>query len=273
MKFQQPVILENGAALFIPPDPIDGMFRLTRPDVYGIDSVQRYPLGTKLVMGDWTFRYAQADAALANVARLVINSHYAPGCTGHEDEDGVEGALYAAGTAGDTYVDVADTEARAKNYYEGAYLVYFASGHYVTQRIKKSDAGNGSTHVRCYLSEPLKYDVSTSIGITAYLSPFSGIKAAQSTNQEYEAFMGLNLVTVTSGYYFWLLRNGPAWVTAHGGTWPGSAAHYRDVFAHMDGTVDPSSVADPTSGYQRVGYLISSTVSSYGDAFVWLQFE
>jgi hypothetical protein len=56
-------------------------------------------------------------------------------------------------------------------------------------------------------------------------------------------------------------------------TWPGSAVNLRDVFAHLDGTIDPATAADPTSGVQRVGTLLSQTVSGYGDAFVMLQLD
>lgn len=271
-KIKGSVQFEDGAVLTLPPNPIATKVNLARPDVYSIDQNQMYPLGSKLEIGDWLFRYAKSGAALGNTARAVINSNYAPGCTGHEDEDGFEGVLYANAAADATYIDIADTTARAAGYYEGAYLVYFATGHYVTQRIKYSDVGT-TAYVRCYLDEPLKYAVTTSVGITVYLSPFSAVKAARSTNEQYEAFVGLNMVTVTSTYCFWLLRRGPCWITAHGGTWPGQAAHYRDVFFHMDGTVDPSSVCDPTSGYQRAGYLLNSTVNSYGDAFIFLQLE
>lgn len=272
-KVQYVPNLINGMILYLPPDPLADYVNTETPDIWTPTSTQQYPLGTGLQYGDRFFRYAKAGAACDSLGRLLVNSNYCPGATGHANEDGFEGALYAAATAGDTYVDIADTTARAKNYYEGAMLIVFTSGTFQMLRVKSSDVGNGSTHVRCYLSDVVQADISTSVGVTAYLSPFSAVKAAMSTNQEYEPFVGLALADVASGYYFWLMRRGPCWITAHGGTWPGSAAHYRDVFAWMDGTVDPSSVADPTSGYQRVGYLLSATVSGYGDAWVQLQLE
>ena len=78
----------NGIELVLPPMCRDDLNNLTRPDIFDISSTQKYPLGTLAEFGDGRkFRYAKAGAALANVARAVINSNYIPGGTGHEDED------------------------------------------------------------------------------------------------------------------------------------------------------------------------------------------
>lgn len=248
--------------------------------IYGPDgeqleqhSVAQHRLGTQLILPDArVFRYCKAAAALGGLMRAAINSNYAPGCTGHANEDGFEGAPSAAVAAGGVSVTFADTTARAKDYYQDGYLVTYPSGHYQMQRIRSSDVGAGTT-VTVYLEEELTTAITTSTGLTAYLSPYSAVKAGMSTNQYYEAFVCVPPRPVTSGYYFWGQVRGPCGITPHGGTWPGSAANYRDVFFWIDGTIDPSSVADPTSGYQRAGYLLSSTVSSYGDLFVYLQLD
>jgi len=230
-------------------------------------------LGTKMLLPDGrTFRYCKAAGALAGLMRASINSNYAPGCTGHTNEDGFEGAPSANVAAGGVSVQFADTTARVRDYYKDGYLVSYPSGHYQTNRILSNEPGDGAT-VTVELEEPLKTAITTSTGITAYVSPYGAVKAAMSTNQEYEPFICVSPLPVTSGYYFWGQTAGPCPITAHGGTWPGQSAHYRDVFFHMDGTIDPSSVADPTSGYQRAGYLLSATVSSYGDLWIMLQLE
>jgi len=216
------------------------------------------------------FAYAKAAGALGGKRRAVINSNYCPGATGHTDEDGFEGALQVAASAGDKVVYIADTTERDEDYYEGAYLVIFGSDEFEEHFILSSEAGDG-TKVKLTLASDLQNDIATSVGVTVYVNPYAAVKAAMSTGQEYEPFVGVPLVAVASGEYCWLQIAGPIWVTAHGGTWPGSAAHYRDVFFHMDGTIDPSSVCDPTSGYQRAGYLLSQTISGYGDAWIMLQ--
>ena len=212
-----------------------------------------------------------AAGDLDDLARLVVNSSICPGATGG---DGYEGSLYADAAAGAQYVDIADTTARAVDYYQGAYLTIFPTGGpYATYRITGNDLGNGSTHVRCYLATPLENALTTSSGITAYRNPYVAVKAAADYDPAagYAAFIGLPQCAVTSGSYFWLLVAGPAWVTAQGGTWPGYVVNERDVYAHQDGTIDPASIKDPSVGYQRVGYLLSGTYAAYGDAFIMLQ--
>lgn len=259
----------NGGGIWLPPNCGDGLINLDVPNVYDSNhDSQRYPLGTIAYKDVRRFVYCKAGGTIDDLARLVSVDMYAPGCTGHEDEDGFEGALYAAAAAGATYVDVADTGALSKNDWEGGYFLAFPSGGpYVCIRIAGNDAGNASTHARVYLDDPLPVAITTGNGITVYRCPFKDVIQGVSA---YSSALGVPTDALTSGYFGWVQTWGPAWVTAHGGTWPGSAANQRDVYAHTDGTIDPASVKDPTSGYHKVGWLISKTVSGYGDAFVFL---
>jgi len=260
-----------GTMIWLPDNCLDGLINLDIPNVFDNDhSKQRFPIGTIAWKDLRRFVYVEAGAAIDDLGRLVSVNNYGPGCTDHEDEDGFEGALYATASAGDTYVDVADTGALAKNDWEGGYFISFPSGGpYVCIRIAGNDIGNESTHVRVYLDDPLPAALTTSDGITVYRSPFKDVKAMGNI-VGYESAIGVPLDALTSGRFGWVQTWGPAWVTAHGGSWPGDAAEQRMVYAHQDGTCDPASVKDPSSGYQQIGWLISATVSSYGDAFVFL---
>ena len=63
-----------------------------RPEqsIYEQSSLPNFAIGAKRKVDDRTFRYSEALAALAALARLVVNSNFEPGCTGHENEDGYE---------------------------------------------------------------------------------------------------------------------------------------------------------------------------------------
>jgi len=227
------------------------------------------------------FRYCKAGAALGGHGRLMGNDNYCGGATSHEDEDGFEGAPYTGGALeGATTVKIADTTGRAVNYYQGGYLNVFHSDEYRCYYILSSkrssqatDPGYGA-YVELELESGLTAAITTATQVTAYLSPYSCIKGYGDYNQSYVSFVCLPLIAITDGNYFWGQVGGPAWVTAHGGDyWPGRTANYRDVFAWIDGTIDSAQVADPTNGFQRVGTLLSQTVSAYGDAFVMLQLD
>lgn len=237
---------------------------------------QVYPMGMQFKRGDKKYRYSLAAGNLAALARLVINSNYAPGVTGHTQEDGYEGNVYAIAPIGQTYVDIADTVARAANFYQGGHMIIFSGTIFHQRYIIRSELGTGA-FVRVHFIEPLVTEApAVTDGVTVYRSPYSAVKAAGSTQVGFEPFIGVNLLPITSGYYFWLQTDGLAFITAHGGTWPGAAADQRDVYAHQDGTVDPASVKDPTSGFQKVGWLSTltgGTASDYGDALINLQLD
>jgi len=245
-------------------------------DIFEQKASPLYPLGMQLKRGDKKYRYSLAAGNLAALARLVINSNYAPGVTGHENEDGYEGDLYANAVIGQKYVDIADTAARAANFYQGGHLIIFSTTIFHQHYIVSSEVGTGA-YVRCHLSEAIAVeDAEVGDGVTAYRSLYSAVKAAGSVKVGFEPFIGVNLIPVTAAHYFWLLTSGFVFVTAHGGTWPGAASDQRDVYAHQDGTIDPASVKDPTSGFQKVGWLSTATGgtgSDYGDALIMLQLD
>lgn len=242
--------------------------------IYEDSTTQKFDIGTRRQEHLRTFRYSKASAALAGLARLLTNSNYVPGATGHADEDGFEGVLNAAAAVGDLYVDLADTAARAANYYKGGFLVVYGTTVFHQYMIVKSDAGTG-TYVRCYLDKAVYEEaITVAMGVTAYLSPYSAVQQVGSVNAGFEAAVGLNLVPVASGSYFWMQTRGPCIVTPTGGTWPGSSANLRAVYMNnADGTLQPGTLSDPSSGYQYIGYLLGATVNTYGDLHIWLELE
>jgi len=245
--------------------------------IYEDSTTQKFDIGTRRQEYNRTFRYTKANAALAGLGRLLGNSNYAPGVTGHADEDGFEGVLNATASIGDLYVDLADTNVRAANYYRGGHLVIFGTTVFHQYIIVASDAGTGA-YVRCYLDKAVyEEDITVAMGVTAYLSQYSAVQQVGSVQAGFVSAVGLNLVPVASGSYFWMLTRGPCWVTATGGTWPGSAANLRAVYMNnADGTLQPGTVSDPSAGFQYIGYVINATGgtgSDYGDAFIWLELE
>ena len=241
--------------------------------VYEQSAAQKFLIGAKRKVDDRTFRYSQALAALAALARLVVNSNFEPGCTGHENEDGYEGAGVVA-AVGDSVVDIPDTALRAKDDYQGGKLVIYGTSIFHQHHIVGSEPGNG-TRVRLYLLEAISTEaVTAAMGVTAYRSPYSAVAPTGSVNAGFEPFVGLNLIPVDSGKFFWLKTAGPSIITPTGGTWPGSAANLRQVYPNAaDGTIQPATLSDPSAGYQPIGYLLSATVNGYGDLWVQLQLD
>jgi len=241
---------------------------------------QIYPIGMRLPKDMRVFRYIQAIQGLEGLARLVINSNYCPGCTGHLNEDGFEGAggvnAYAA-PIGQTYLDIKDTVARVANFYQGGMVIVYGTTIFHQHYIVKSDAGDGAK-VRLYLDRPIAVeDITAAMGVTAYRSQYSAVKKPGSTQTGFETFVGVNLIPVTINYFAWLQTKGPCIVTPTGVTWPGSAVNLRDVYANPnDGTLQPPTLSDPSNGFQRIGTLLSATggtSSDYGDLWINLDLD
>jgi len=262
--------------------------------VYEVSASQRFKIGAKRREGSRIFRYSFTvtglDAVVAQ-ARLAINSNYAPEVTGHVNEDGFMGNITFAGVArttpvpaGVTFLDIADTALRAANWYQGGYMIVFddVTPFFHQHHIIASAAGTG-TYVRIWLDHPTKAAIpvlnagANPVGITAYRSPYSAVAKAGTVQVGFEPFIGIPLCgVIPANRFFWLLTAGPVWVAAHGVLWPGAAAEQRDVYAHQDGTIDPASQKDPTTGYQRVGHLLpmtGGTASNYGDAWIMLELD
>jgi len=274
----QKLINERGMVLFMPPNCMDAdKVSLSEPDIYTQSSSQLYPLGSKLEFCDGrVFRYCKhgATSTAAPIARLVMNSNYCPGATGHADEDGFEGAPYANAAAAATTVQIADT-ASTKNEYEDAMLVVYPSGHYTSYRIAGNDA-SGGTYTELVLDDPsgLKTAITTSTGITVYLSRFSNCRTfgAEGT-AGYQSAIGVSQASgFTSAYYSWLQTKGACIVTPT--AYFGDSANERACFYNpSDGTIGTAASYDPSSGYQCIGYLLSHTISGYGDLWVMLMLE
>jgi len=266
-----------------------------RPDqgIHEQSAIQNFRIGSKKRDGCRRFRYGYTAVGLAaaGIARLVVNSNYAPEVTGHVNEDGFMGNIVTAGVVrttpvpvGQSFLDIADTVVRAVNWYQGGYCIIFddVTPHFTQRYIIASALGTG-TFVRIYLDHPITAAIPVlnvglnPVGITAYRSPYSALAPAGSVQVGFEPFVGMPLCgVVAAARYIWLMTAGPLWVTAHGGVWPGAAADLRDVYAHQDGTIDPASVKDPTAGFQKVGYLLpmtGGTAGTYGDAWIMLQLD
>uniref|UniRef100_A0A6H1ZIN0 Uncharacterized protein n=1 Tax=viral metagenome TaxID=1070528 RepID=A0A6H1ZIN0_9ZZZZ len=235
-------------------------------DLFDQSSGQKYPIGTQLRENGNLWRYCKAGAAMTAVGFLKGNYFLCPGSAGNSANSGFEGAMAANVVAGATSFTIADTAA-AKNEYENATLVIYddTNSNYQQYTVLGNDASNGTT-TTLYIAPPgFNYAVTTTYGITVYRNPYMGIRAMTGG---YMSALGYARLSITSAYYFWLVTAGPVSCVTGASTWPGQTQYYRDVCSNTDG-----SLITWTTGYQRVGYLLSRTASAYGDNFIMLQLD
>lgn len=245
------------------------------PDINLVSTTQNpaFEVGRRIVLpDDRAFRYCKAGGtSLAH--RGAINANIIPGDSG----DGYEGAAGYATAIGLNILEISDTDTgHTLDHYRGGWIVIFnGSGEFQTSRILKSTASDG-TSLKITIGDPLKVALTaTGVGVTLYRNPYVNVKAGMSQLQDFESFIVVPMANIASGEYFWGQVSGPTWVTPHGGTWPGSSAALRDVYFHIDGTIDPATIrVVGTLSPQRAGYLLSAGSSgSYGDALIQLQLD
>jgi len=275
----------GGVTLFLPPSPLDDLVNLEQPDVFAA-SAQKYPIGTLA----WypgigkKFRYCKAaeDITEATSARLVANGNFAAGAVCGAvgiaaNAHGYNGLAYAEAAIGQSYIDI-DLADRAVNWFEGCHLQLLPGANPISQYYIIASDKSETAYTRVYLDKPLKQTVTVLMYVGISASPYTRIinGDAALALARYVSFVGLPLVNADSGEYFWLQTAGPCWIQP--GSWaddrlPGRGENYRDVYAYVDGAIVSTWAADPTSGYQRVGYLLDATCDNYGSVFIMLQLE
>lgn len=247
-------------------------------------ALPRFGIGTKRVEYGRTFRYSRAggDITTAQNALMVANGNWRPGFGGsYPNWNGFWSSLNVEATLGDQFLDLFETTytpagmlPRALNYYQGAYICIFVlpfNVHYVVS----SDLG-GAAVTRIYLDHPIiQATIPVANQVEINLSPYSNVIDGTGVAR-FKSFIGKPLLNVASGRYFWCQTAGPAWIQPS--SWvddrtPGRAANYRAVYAHLDGSIVTAFAADPSAGYQRVGYLLSATEVGEGAAYIMMQLD
>lgn len=247
--------------------------------VYAVDATQNYRIGTRRIEYGRTFRYSLAGADLKAIgcySRLLINGNLVP-ATGAPFAGGWEGTpgLHADAAIGSLYVDVADTYVRAINFYQGGILVVFASDLFHQYFIVASRAAAADDdYVRCYLDHPTENEILLiGDGVGVYRSPYSNVTERVVAENGYQSFVGLVHSIVEDENWFWLQTGGPCWVTPNQNEEPGDTANFRDVYAHVDGTIGSGNLL--AFGHQRVGYVLGGTWldDAHGDGMIMLQLD
>lgn len=179
--------------------------------IYEESTVQKAALGTRLEVGDRVYRYAKAGTGQLGVKAGRI------ACT-----------VAAAGTHGGTFVSfaVATTGANilyatigatvgAINTYSEGFVVFGggtrASEVYKIKNQSLGDASTGLTNVALTLYDPIVGTVTaTSLGALKLNSFICADKTAAGASEA----VGVSMIDVTEGNYFWLQTKGPAGVIA-----------------------------------------------------------
>lgn len=222
-------------------------------------STQKHHLGSKLVLGERVFRYAQAGAsdlvagnllqAAAPVANHLANTPPA----------------VSAGALSFTYTPGA-TAGAANLYAEGYLQVDTTPGNGYTYKVAGHDAITSSTAFTLFLDDPIQVALTTSSRVGLLANKYKNVIAAPTTQTS--VTVGVAVYIITAGQYGWIQTAGPCSVLING-----TPAVNAGVVpsATTAGAVDVQAVA--AEGTMRpVGFMMQTGVSTKNN-FVDLRIE
>lgn len=269
-KATHSVSVQNGRSIYLPSytDDQEGYYNLKIPDLSVADTVQQYPLGTKYVDGDRSFRYAKfmgtmnpdlgcKDTQPQTVAYANVAAAAAQYATTIVLDVGA-----SDGIAGDAVIAV-DSLA-------GGYMVVFdASTKAFTRQITSNTVTAAASEMTIVVSDPIPVAlIADTDHIECMASPYSYLTA--STSNAYGMFMGMPQLVYTSGQFGWVQTWGPTWIAPQAAV--GSGSNNRICIFRHDGSVDELDYSDAyNSKGQIAGYVMSHAQGAgQGAPFIWL---
>lgn len=234
---QQSIEMHDAKYVVLPPwkGGEDAVVRsLVIPDVYVLDTSQKYPIGTKFVDGDRVFHYgyvysvnSTADRAMGGMKNVAAAKAVTFDAVVH--------------AVGDTEIVIED-DASAVNLWAGGYLMPRISsaalgyGKYSSYRVL-SNTVTDNTHVTLTLDRgvivelPASDDGFLNQNMYSKLScelPNAGVADAPS--------VGVNLVRAVSSRWIWLQTWGPCYITG-GDERLGNGDDQLNAVFHQDGSL------------------------------------
>ena len=276
------LIVKDGKYIQLPPG-MEGqeIVNLEIPDSFATSTVQKYPLGTRFVVGDRVYRYCKASGDVKpywgaykpkKSNAVVVAPTQSTVVQADGKLPGIVGSLFVSVTI-DAEIGVLTTGVLAKDELAGGYVV----------------VGNGVNQypqIRLIVSHPalantggtltIKLDMPLDVAVTAATTtieliecPFYCVKA-DGLGNGYVSFIGIPQCVASSGEYFWVQTWGICWITSDGNTCD-SVGDRTLVFAG-NGSVVSSNDIIVENGFQIAGIAMDMSGSSASNApFVLLQ--
>lgn len=156
------IALPSGQVVTLPGSDIFSMPNAlpSQVDIYNIDTIQRFPLGMKIVIGDNSFRYVEFGGTTK--AGDVVQSE-APDAA-HDDLDPTGTGTGAGVTVGETIISTADTITLVQDEYAGGFMVIEAdTGKGYTYFIESNDAAASNALFRIKMGLAVALDSTSDV--------------------------------------------------------------------------------------------------------------
>lgn len=125
--------------------------------------------------------------------------------------------------------------------------------------IRNNYMSNAGGTMRVWVDGAFETAQSISNGAEIYPNEFGYLGKG---SLEYNAFMGVPAINVSSGYFAFMQTYGKCWIVPGGGdASPGDSANDRTAYFVGDGSVNFGTALTVETGYQYAGYCIDTTAS------------
>jgi hypothetical protein len=233
------IIGKNGAAGGSTADPLQE------------SSTQLFPLGTRLIYNDRTFRYGKMGSGAVTAGKVLQQAAELGSAGDHQDLAMAAGTTAAAGVTV-VSIDTAGTDLTANQYAEGYLYVNDGTGEGQCLRIKSHPAHDHSDDATVVITLHDKIVTALNVSnskITISQNPYGGLIVAPHT--ETGAAVGVTTIDMTAAYYGWFQTGGPAAVLTSGTLVIGNNA--CRALATTDGAVLPNpGDVNPVLGWVMV---------------------
>lgn len=259
----------NGRTIYMPAysDAQEGWGNLELPDLSVADATQKYPLGTKYVDGDRSFRYAyfagtvNPDLGVKDTQPQSVGFATVAAAAAQYATTIVLDVGAADGIAGDAVIAV--------DYLAGGYCVIFdASTKAFTRQIQSNTVTAAASEMTIVVTDPIPVALLEDTDhIECMASPYSYMTASTSASH---AVYGMPQLVYTSGQYGWIQTWGPTWIAPQSAVGSGSN-NKIGIFRH-DGSIDELDYNDANNSKGQIAGFVMTHAQGGGQGapFFWL---
>ena len=240
-------------------------------DPFAESSTQLFPLGTLLIYGDRTFRYAGIGGSGVTAGKCLSTAALTD--ANHRDM-----AVQAAAAAGATSVAVTfggDTDAAENLFAEGYLHINDVAGQGQLLRIKSHDAVDAGVSTTCTLNlyDKVVTALTTSSKADLITSTYNDLVVSETGGDHVGVVVGITAMDMTADYYGWVQIAGPCSVLYDQNP-TGATIKMGDILIRGDALAGAVMGVGVVTGDADIGHQVIGTLmvlnGNTDNVVVWL---
>lgn len=243
-----------------------GQGNLQVPNIFEESITALYPIGTKFVNGERSYRYCHFTTAITYMLSGVLGYAGADATYGRPPTYDASQAAGVGTVANPLKFDGTSLNLPIKNYYAGAYFIPWVTttlGNSAMRIVSSTASALDSTYtsqytVECVLEQPTPMVIAANTATDIFLSRYSDVRDAHAGGSTKHPFVGVPARIMTDEYYGWVQTWGPVFIVHAVADAIGDTANWRTVVFWADGSLRAIHESDAlSSSHQIAGYTLA----------------